>query len=749
MLSCTKAMCRRSVYTSTKCLYALERNLSLQFVPSNLSNISASQNFHDKWKSIDFRPSGYVNPTCYWKVNDIHCRLRCTQPDMYEMETSKSTKGPQILTPQNISHFITDFLHDEYNKLSECPWLCADNYSIIFMQLTMNGKVEEIFDHLKDCPYFINLLEYLDKNLDNVPDEDITSLLLNLLYLGIPSHSRIAHRLFSRIYDILPSCNLATLAAFSKVSKTLRRVDYLLVEKAIQRLREILETDDIIINIQDLTMVVNDLHYSMSQDFYQYIVDKAVKAFNQSNQQHDLNAIVSILRLLCIPMVWRGQEETFGVVQYVEKFSKMAADRIQELSVKQISGVCHNLNKLWSYNGYIAEVFQKRSLELLHDDSLKVYEISSLLSAFNYHTPQVMKSEVEEIIYSKITDIDIFLVSKLVNFVVSTDSNNEKLISFLKEKIMTNFDKISCYVTIFPQSLKLWGKEGQDSFDPMFDRKLVALFKKESSVSVWFASILAKYLLPRTHLIIPDFLFYTLLRVIPQCALYDLRFISQGLMRISRPRNATLHRQILNIQSAIHDNILNRINSKISMSNLFNCVYILCLQQNMKDPMLLDSVMKRYTSQASEMTVSNSVLLTKVITKMLYYHPAIIEDISRIALSNNERLHILSFRRYLKMLAVVGHVPKDHAKLAEMCTDLSHNLIDSLDVVNLIKLAQDLSVIQIFPIPLLEHIFNFKFIEKIDCLTKSKYDLKLHICNIYLHKCHFARMLEYRFFIRT
>lgn len=672
----------------------------------------------------------YLNPRCLLvPPRSVHSSNPVEHDGLRYLDLKYSIPVPieerYNVTPDNIWECFHTVVIEEYAKLSHFPWLCRYNYATMHKQLRLAQKFPMVFKHIKEYDYFKFLIHELNCNVDQVPDLHVPSILLDMLHLEINAGAAF-YRLYNRIHDIIPMSTLNSLGHLAYLGGYFKS-DYIMLAETLHRLRELvlaLESDEI--NICDLSSVVISLCKYMSSELLELIAGRILKMDVNRQLTCDLRSIISSIKLLNIVRKhqWR---DTPQVLNLADKLSATAMIQVHDFDGYHISVVQRHAELPGSSNGYtIIRALQHRSLELLSDESITAYDMTKMLTPFNGAVPLSMKHEVEVYIMQKIRhgDVDMLSAAKICVSIMRFKSQNPDLITVLQKHLVDNFEQ---YASIRDRhhnvsSLHIWNKRIPNrkylKYD-LFD-KVVKLFDSQSGIMVWDVSLLSFYILTTATDVIPDSVLRKILVIVPQCKAKEIYFIIMGLRRLPKMnKNSVLYAQFLEIFEAVDRNVYQH---QKSFENIQNRLEITLLAKLM-DVNLLVSQSYHDDGIFEDITITQIRFskLSVVLSKMNYCQPQLMEKMCSFVLCNNDAISVAVLTKFIKITAKNGYCPDHLDRFNEIYNDLGYKFIDNMDKENLLQLANDLAVLQIFPDILLQHIFSFDFIEQIDVLPTGGY----------------------------
>lgn len=121
--------------------------------------------------------------------------------------------------------------------------------------------------------------------------------------------------------------------------------------------------------------------------------------------------------------------------------------------------------------------------------------------------------------------------------------------------------------------------------------EVLKLLNSQQGLSVWTICTLASFLLPISKPVIPNILMDKLLRIIPQCEINNMALILFGLNRMKKPWIRQMYSQVLQLQTALHQNMNTQLHKVTTIDPLVQMIQVLYLKSERRELVLLDNIM--------------------------------------------------------------------------------------------------------------------------------------------------------------
>ncbi|XP_076449755.1 FAST kinase domain-containing protein 1, mitochondrial-like [Babylonia areolata] len=652
-------------------------------------------------------------------------KAKCTQSEHSEsvadvLERYHTLLDRNSFHPECVTQFTTALRSAVYSNLHSLPWLHNDNHVIAFMQILMNGKIEDLLRKpLYDQEHFHSICQQIEQLSDLIPGHDCPSVLLSLLYSGVDRTEPVVHKLLARCHDAAPDLSVHQLRDLTHILQTLGGRDFHLAEKILSRLDELLSRDikEVEFEVRDVCVSNPILAVYMSQDLLEKMAHAVLAKLHQQSPHIDAFTVGCIFRY-ARKMKFRVSSETLAKIRSVGKASLENLDDCSHLQSYHIAEICHNAKNLGCFSGEIVQKVQARSLELLRSKDLHIRDVTNLLFAFSKTTDASMKEEASQLLMDHLDDADVLTLSNIADNILDLDLYDPDLISVFQSKVMQNIHNISQYITRLVKILRLL-RERRDC-NQRFNQKLCSFLLKNLTSHHGYdptlVVVVAQFLLPSVRTIVPAVLMESLLYAIPRCNLSLMLMVLQSLDKIGSPRSRSLHNQMLELRLCIQQNIGRQIYSATRAGQLADLVKALHIKSRNRDFALLDHIMDHYPSLTPSMSRPDYHRTLFVFRRMPhpYYHPQVFEDLIAFTMDNYSQLNCTAVLDLVTILANAGYRPKHFEDFSNFTTQVLKEVMSTKDYLSQISLAHNLSVMGIFPYQILGQIFTFDYLEKVD-----------------------------------
>lgn len=615
------------------------------------------------------------------------------------------------------------------------------NHTISYMQMLMNDQIENLLkDPLYSSSQFDIIYKHISHNVDQVPLEDCPSLLISLLFSGLEQTDSLTRKLLARCHKAMPLLNIANLREMTHVLQCQQNRDFVLSEKIVQRLQEILRANplDIDFDIQDLIFINPILASYMSQDMVDKCATAVLLKIKDGFEELDIDTIGGCFRYVR-KMSHRSDRE---ILSEIRDLAKMALDRFKDYSMLQsyhIAEVCHNAKRLGCYTEPIVSRIQDRSLALLRGQkgSVRIKDITNLLFAFTRSTSPIVKQELIMLLEEHMDDADVLILSNVADNIYELGLHDPALITLFQWKVLQNIDHISQYITRLVKVLRLLRERMEN--DPAFNQQLAEVLLKvlnhRQGFDPAFVVVASQFVLPSVHTVVPTILMECLLNAIPRCGLSLTLLVLNTLEKMKGPWSRSLHNQVMEIRSSVQANIGEKLDNATQASELAQLIKGLHFKSQQKDFALLDRMMEIYPTLTKSMSRQDYLKTVHVFRRLShpYYHPAVFDDLMVYAKENYSEIGFNGFLDLVNILANAGYRPSDFDEFSNFAVQILEDTAEEENYIGEVTLAFYLSLLQIFPDSILGRIFTFDFLEEIDSIIETEPDRQPFLKNLVMN----------------
>lgn len=610
-----------------------------------------------------------------------------------------------------------------YDSLKHLPWLHKHNGSLAYMQLLMNDKLTTTMGGILESSGFKYLLERVEDSLETLGTEDLTGTLLSCLWIGVEKHHSAIRSMFLEMHNRVEDMTLSQLLTVSDCLRALRRTDIVLIGKIVQRFVRLVELKDVKeISESDFSVIARlgtNVWNVHSNQATVRLSETTSDWLNQVESISDINVLSSYCRLA---KRFRTSQAD-GIHIAMDKLEELVIDNSPRLHPYHIAEIAHSLKTSNQYAPGIADSLQRRSLELMRSGEVsKIGEITNCCYALNRQLSYTDKRLVEGMLYRRMLDADVLVLSNIADVLVDIDCKNQDVIHLFIEMVQKHMPHILNFVTRLSKILRFLNTNQCQRMGG-YDELYTAIFQQlhqQQGIHVWSISNLSTFLLRHVDTVIPERLYERLMVVIPQCDLTELQAIMTGLTKIRRPRIRTLQSQVQNLQSLLHQNISKQVDKINSLDMLHQMIVSLCLRLDTKDVNLLNALMDNYPKFTKNLNQGGFIKTLNILNQLMYYSPRVLDDLSQYAVRNYDDLGLDRFSYFVKTSANIGYVPVNVEAVSEICVQLFEESADVLDLPYRLSFVLDLCKLQIFPERILNSVFTVEFIEEVDKYINGK-----------------------------
>ncbi|XP_041376101.1 FAST kinase domain-containing protein 1, mitochondrial-like [Gigantopelta aegis] len=635
-----------------------------------------------------------------------------------------------------------------YTELSHFPWLHVDNVAIAFMQLVMNRMIEDIFSTLRNHSGFKHFYSYIEQNLEEIPPQDYPQLLLSLIYMGTDHTDNLVHLLFCHIYDTCHEMDMHNVMTTTQILRTFRTRSIPLVQKLTSRFFTILDEHKCETNtssefMQDCLISHIFLNFYTSKTSSENVAKTFIDIFNNSALQSDPDVIAKFIRykhrlMWCVPSKVLDSISP-DILHHINK----TAENVPQ---KNIGLYCQYLRQMNMYKGELASVFQTRCLHLLHSEDLLVRDVVALVPAFDKFCPSDTKQQLMTILARHISDADVLILSSLADFMMKSNIYNQELMRQLQTKTLEVFDNMSDFISRFSKIVHLLSTRINDNeeFHSEFFERLLKLVEVQQGVRIYVVSLVAQYILPNVKLAVPQSLMDRLAVVIPQCDLPAIKNILNGLNHMKRPWDRQLHHQILELRTALQRNMLQQIETVMSLERLIHQINIFYLKNMRKDLQLLERMMQEMPRLTESLTPVEFSEVVQLLNTLIYPAPQVYEHLTDYIMDHKDDISFQDLANFVSVISQARYTPSRMDELSQCCHDKLVMSFDDPDsnIVAQMQYIYHLCCLQIGSDSLLTHVFTVDYLEKVDKLFEAKPEVRSYLEDLFfrLNRC---AVLEY------
>ncbi|KAL8589915.1 hypothetical protein ACOMHN_024002 [Nucella lapillus] len=623
---------------------------------------------------------------------------------------------------KQVVQFTTALRSAVYSSLGWLPWLHTDNHIIAFMQILMNGKVVELLRNpLYDEEHFGDILRHLEMLVDELPREDCPSVLLSLLYSGLDRTEPIVGALLARCQDSAPVLNIQQLRDLTHILQSLGGRDFTLAQRIVSRLDHLVSRDtrNLEFEVRDLCVFSPVLAVFMSRRLLNKTSRALLGKLQQQGPDLDVFTMGSCFRY-ARKMKFRVNLETLEQIKFLAKASLDRLEDCGHLQSYHIAEICHNAKHLACFTGDIVDKVQARSLQLLRESEgeLQIRDITNLLFAFSKTAAPTFKQEASQLLVEHLDSADVLTLSNIADNILDLGLDDPNLITFFQYKVMQNIDNIARYITRLVKILRLLRE--RHNCDRKFNHQLCSVLLKildrHQGYDPTLIVVVAQFVLPNVRTVIPAVLMELLLYALPRCNLSFMLMTLTSLDKVGSPRSRSLHNQILELRSCIQQNIGHQIHNATRAAQLADLVKGLHIKSKSRDSVLLDQLMDHYPTLTPTMGRPDYLRTLFVFRRLPnpYYHPQVFEDLITFTRNNYSQLKFSAVLDLVAILANAGYRPESFDDFSAFTTGVLEEVMEREDPLTQVTLTHNLSLLGIFPDPVLSHIFTFDYLEKVD-----------------------------------
>ncbi|KAL5022338.1 hypothetical protein ScPMuIL_001493 [Solemya velum] len=649
--------------------------------------------------------------------------------DLFQLIEAYDTM--EIAGHKHIVDCCSQLLFLVYEKeFSNIPWIIGQDYYIAHMQIVMNDLVDNLLSPFVQHPSFNKLLIMLEKKVDEMDGDELAVVFTSLQLLGLAEVHQIVHKIYFRLGSEDVHFTLKNISMLAEGLRNFKRSDIPMVNIVVPRIEELFAKDETGAgNKDDLDSLCNifiRIKHLVGKEMNSEAVNRISGLASVDENLQDLNTISSCLRFvrhILSPHTGRTlSEKTLTKLSDIaENCLEKVNNNVSMMKPQDIAQICHNMKRLGIYNPTLSNKIHDKCMELLVEP-VTVAELSCIVHGVSRRMPLDVRRNVEELVHRHIQDADVFILSNFADTLRSMNSTNIELMSAYEQKVLENVDKLSRFITLLHKVLLILLRSGTkyQPFHSQFQTELLRLLSTQQGVSIWCVSSLAMYLLPNSHLVIPQVLMDKLQAIIPQCDLTNLTKILVGLNLMHRPWVRQMHSQLLDLHTLLYRNIGAKLKNIGNLFTLCQTIEELYLKIHMKEPAVINQLMNQLPEFTKDLSERQFNRIISIFRRLFYYHPEVYEDLISHCIRNISDISFSSFSNLLHILSKVGYPPKQLDEFSLACTDVLEKSYNDLDVLSQLNFVYDMCVLQMFPDNWLKKIFTLDFLEEVDIFIADR-----------------------------
>ncbi|GAB1602401.1 FAST kinase domain-containing protein 1, mitochondrial-like [Argonauta hians] len=611
---------------------------------------------------------------------------------------------------------IRGLVKQVYSDLHTVPWIHHHNLPIAIMQLLLNNKSDLYLDPINKHHTFESILGYVERNLDQIPDEDIPGYFHSFLFLGTDYTFPIIHKLLYRMQDTKLNYGTHNMALICDSLRIFPRGDFKLWGRILHWLDLIYKERDFSsphINIYDLSRVITNTRQLSTPDklntAFKFVHDMVVH-----NKDLTLKQLGSCLRM--------NRHLSFLVTSTNKDLIKDYSNYIIDLLLPQLptftcdnyADVCHVLKVMGLYGEETSRKFQKQALEILHSNNLKISELVNLGYAFNYTLSPPDRHFVESMLYKDLGDADVLLLSNIADILVDMRCKNSDLINYYAEMVKQNMGTLKHYVTRFYKVFRFLNRSHINHQDKFLFQEILNLLNSQQGLSVWTVSTLSSFLLPQCKPVIPDILMSKLLNIIPQSDINNIALILIGINKMRRPWVRQMYQQVLQLQTLLYQNVEGRLHEVHNIEVIIQMLQVLYVKNEMKEIVLLENLMNKLTEFMDDLTLKQFRYICILFNQIKYIQPEVFNKMTQYLLDNENSVAFSDVTSFVRIISFLGFQPTSSEEFERFLTRQLEKNISKIDLPQQLSFSINLCKLNIFIDSWLSKLFSYEFIEKID-----------------------------------
>lgn len=613
---------------------------------------------------------------------------------------------------------LEDLLDKVYLEFSSVPWIHYHNQPIALMQLLINEKVDEFMAPIQDQPHFHLLLEYLENNLPFISDELIPRCLYCMLFLGVDKTSSLIHKMIFRLHETRFVMDMKNIATITECLRIFPRGDFKIWAKISDWNVTNIENEEYraSVDVHDLSRtIINMRQLSSSQRLHSAVMltKEIVDREQESLSMLQLGSVLRLYRHLAFHIPVENRED---IMKHVQQVINLVIEKLPNFECHNFADICHMLKVMNFYPQKLMHKFQERALEIFDSRTVKVSELVNLCYVFDKNISLGTRHKVESALFQNMHQADILLISNIADVLTDIDCTNNDLIRRYQETVLENIDGIQKYITRFYKVFRFLNRcRIMDSeMESAYYNEVIKLLNSQQGLSVWTICTLTSFLLPISKPVIPNVLLDKLLRIIPQCEINNLALILFGLNRMKKPWIRQMYSQVLQLQTALHQNLNTQLHKVTAIDPLIQMIQVLYLKSERRELVLLDNIMETLGTLTHTLSMRHFRNIVSLFSQLRYCSPQIMNDLTKFTLNNHEDINFQDFSNFIRVMSFIGFQPDSFEDFQDVCIKMLDKHIMETSLPKQLRFTLDLCQMQIYPDHWLSSIFTLKYIEMID-----------------------------------
>lgn len=605
-----------------------------------------------------------------------------------------------------------------YASFSSIPWIHYHNQPIALMQLLINEKLDQFMAPIHGEPGFSLLLKFIDDNLASIPDSLIPRYLYGILFLGVDKTNPLVHKMLFRLYDTPDVMDMKNIATITECIRIFPRGDFKIWKRISNWIAVNIDETKYraSIDVHDLSRAMINMRQLSSPKRLYSALELTKTIVEQEQNSLSMLQLGSTLRLFRHLTFHVPTESRKEIMEGVQQILNLVTDKLPEFQCHNFADICHMLKVMNFYTPNLMTKFQKKALAIFDSQPIKISELVNLCYVFDKNMSLATRHKIESSLFQNMHEADILLLSNIADILSDIDCVNTDVIQNYQELVLENIEGIQKYITRFFKIFRFLNRSRMmdPALESAYYNEVIKLLDSQQGISIWTICTLSSFLLPVSKPVIPDILMNKLLRIIPQCDINNLALILFGLNRMKKPWVRQMYSQVLQLQTALHQNMNNQLHKVTTIDPLIQMVQVLYIKSEKKELVLLENIMAMLDTLTHTLTPRHFRNIVSLFSQLRYYSPRVMNDLVRYAIDNHDNMNFHDFSSFVRILSFMGYRPEPSEMFEDVCMKMLNKYIDQVSLQKQLSFTHDLCQMQILPDDWLASIFTLEYIEMID-----------------------------------
>ena len=625
-----------------------------------------------------------------------------------------SDSNEALVNGTTVSTALSRLTHIHYRNLRKLPWL-QENMDLARLQLVISGRVEEFMGPITSHVGFVKLLDAVCQLSPTFDPIQVTSNLQLLTMLGVELTDTAIQQCLLDSTRALPQFSINALAGFSVVFRSLPKgIRLTYIKPFLKRYTQVLGDIDSMQGVLDVTDIIKNSGFFMSKD----LLSMSVKLIVNYLRAHGENITdpTTITQIAYIGRrLYYARSVDIKFIKELLEFAKQAGIKaIDQFEPRHVGELCSSFKLSKFYKLDVAVHFEQHSWKLLESRDLRLCDISNLLYALTSNSTPEVRRAFTNAVYLNMDDIDVVVLSNLAETFYQMALQNKDVIRRFQQLVLAHMGRLIEYNTRLQLVLRFLTihKFYDRHSDQCFSDCLIDAIEKQKLMEMTMIPSVAAYFLRNRAEPLPDVIYELLTAAIPKWQIGNLYRLIVGLNSLQQPMTLHLQKQLAVIHHALYLAMLDKLDDIKGIDHLVQLTQALSVHNRFDDCLLTEKLMKLYPRFTGDLDVVSAIKITHLFYALAFNHPQVYDDLVLFVI-RHPNLKLDEASKILGACAQVGYAPKCFDKfVASMLEKLNSG--DGANVLQELRVLNNLSVLNSFPEQQLRRVFCISYIELVD-----------------------------------